>query len=568
MAGKKKSVSEQLTTSLNGLQAQAENQKIAFRSSREILYETVVDAYLWWHVARDEPGYLDSLYEQHDIQLNSNRTNKPIFSGVLRIVWGMYGSKHQVQISLWNGALGIIHDEYIENAGRYRRDAKQRLINFIEDNGGLSKLRESKGWINDDETYDEPSNASKKTKQKAGIDKKQKDAQIRDGFRHFKSNAKPIGTVDTGAPVVATKDGLVAVLARRNKNGELELLATSDNDAFVAELVSNGLPEDVSNAPSNVTTLVEAISTTTLPYKMRSMAKRLIEKSAYKWTDDEGNQHTASLTALLTIRPKRNDILVSQRRSDVSVVTRLKPTNPLIQRGDDLVFRADGIGYLRRTYVYEKSLPYIKAKPPQRVSKDNTERKATHLIEVTNTESKHKRNLYFYNPHKLFEEQRFQADYNDEVKFVPLWTIDVTPNWLRQLHVEMTSMWINNISPNATRPQHKVFELAFTNTGWETAFSFRDGSYEHYPKTLFDTDCKIQLAGRKQTFKVLSKDYITVFNALYESKITSRKIRIEGNNSVMRISYKTKLGDYTIYVPASISAMHRDDTHFKRYEYV
>jgi len=60
MAGKKKSVSEQLTTSLNGLQAKADEQTRAYQSSREILYQNLVDTYIWWRDARDEPGYLDN----------------------------------------------------------------------------------------------------------------------------------------------------------------------------------------------------------------------------------------------------------------------------------------------------------------------------------------------------------------------------------------------------------------------------------------------------------------------------------------------------------------------------
>jgi hypothetical protein len=565
MAGKKKSVSEQLTTSLNGLQAKADQQTRAYQSSREILYQNLVDTYIWWRDARDEPGYLESLYEQHSIQVNRTSSNKPNFSGIIRLIWGMRGSKHQVTISKWNGALGIIDDEYIENKARYRKNPKTLLINYIEDNGGLTQLRENKGWVNDDSPS---AGAPKKPKQKADIDKKQRDAQLRDGIRFFKSTAKPIATVATGNPIVATADDLVAVLAKRNSKGELEILATSDNDEYVNMLAASCAVEDISNAPSNVTTLVKAIATTSLPFKMRSMAKRLTDKSKFKREDDEGKKHAINLTTRLTMRPKRNDILVSLSRTDVSVVTRLKPTNPLKNGGNDLFLKGDLTGYLRRTYVYEKSLQYIKAKPSQRITKAGDEYVASHLIEVTNTESKHQRNLYFYNPAGLFEEQRFQADYNDKVKFVALWTLDVSPNWLHSLNADSTSIWINKHSQYATRPAYAEIELTFTDKAWRTAFSFRNGSYEHSPKTLFDKECKVRLTGLKQSFKALSKDYITVLNALHESRITSRKIRIEGNHNVMRIAYKTKQGEYEIFIPASTSAMHRDETFFKRYEYV
>jgi hypothetical protein len=574
MAGKKKSVSEELSAKLTGLQSKADEQQKAYQSSRDFLYENLVDTYLWWRDARDEPGYLDKLYEDNGVKVNRSNSNKPSFTGVLKVIWRM-SEKYQVTISLWNGALGIIDEEYIENKALYRKDTKQRLIGFINDNGGLTQLRKNNGWQSDDES-EEPKNKDKPPKSKTGISKNQIKAQIDDGIKFFKSTAKPLATINAGNPLIATKDDLVAVIARRNKHGELEILATTDDDEQVNQLAASCAVEDLSNAPSNISILAEAILTHSLPKKMMKMASRLAEPSKFKVPNkhDDG-YYIPKKTVRLTMRPKRGDMIISLSRTDVSVVTIIKPHAPLISSGNDLMLKGDLTNYIRQTYVYEKSLSYISSKPSTRITKAGDEYVATHLIQVTNDKSGHKRNIYFYNPAKLLEEQRFQADYNDDEKFVPLWTVDVTPNWWAQLQAEFTSRWINNYSPNITRPQHKKFEIRLTNKAWKISFSDKkhisaygvEKGWEHSVSTPFSSECKVKLTGNSQVFSGLSKDVITVFNAMYEQNVSSRKIRIEGNMFAMRITYKTKLGEYTIYVPAS-DTFERDETFFKRYEYV
>jgi hypothetical protein len=561
----KKNKSVELNKSLGGLQDKACEQTKLYQSSREVLYETIVDTYLWWRDARDELGYLEQLYDENEITFRQSG-NKPTFTGVIRLVWGMNEPKYQGTVSQWNGALGIIDDEYVENTARYRNNPKQLLLGYLYDNGGLSQLRKNKGWLAEED--EEPAAPKKPKKQKGGMNAETRTAQKQDGIKFFKSSGKPFAVVDTGNPVLTTQDGLVAVLARRNSKGELELLATSDNESYIADIAADTAIEDLSNAPPNLCLLTEAISTHSLPSKMRSMKNKLLERSKFTMFKEDEKAEPIKLYRRLTIRPKRGDMLVSLSRADVSVVTRITPNEPLKKTGNDIMLKGDLVSYVEDTYLYDKSLRYTVAKPHSKIKSAGSQYKASHLIEMKNTKSKSERNLYLYNPAFLFEEHRFQADYNDGEKFVPLWTLNVTPNWIHSLHVNMTGNWINHWSPNITRNEHRVFELSFTDKAWQTAFSYRNGGFEHSPKEPFSAECKVRLVGKKQSFKVLSKDFITVFNALHEQKITSRKIRIEGNLHVMRITYKTKLGEYKIFIPASETTINRDEMFFKKYEYV
>jgi hypothetical protein len=574
----KKSVSAVLSTKLTGLQGIATKQGNVYNYGRELLYENLVDTYLWWRDARDEPGYLDKLYEDNGVKVNSSNSNKPNFTGVLKVIWQM-SDKFQPTIARWNGAIGIIDDEYVDNKSKYRNDTKQRLVGFIKDNGGLTPLREKRGWQSDGES--EPPKGNSKSK--AGKDEVSNRVLVEEGIKFFKSKAKPIATIDTGYPLIATKDDLVAVIARRNKNGELEVLATTDDDEYVNPLAARLAVEDLSKAPSNISILVEAISIHSLPYKMRKLANALAEPSEYKLLTSDGKSFTPKKTVRLAIRPKHGDILVSLSRTNASVVTRIKPKSPLISSGNDLFLKGDLTGYIRRKYVYGKSLGYTSAKPSTRITKAGDEYVASHLIQTTITtktnderkDSVYNRNIYFYNTAKLFEEQRFQVDYNDDEKFVPLWTVDVTPNWWAQLQADFTSEWINWFAPNAKRNVNKLIEIKLTNSAWQSSWadksfnkSYDEEGWERTKLTLFNSDCKVDVTGRSQVFKALSKDLITVFNAIYKQNISSRKIRIEGNVFGMRITYKTKLGDYMIYVPAAERNFKRDETYFKRYEYV
>ena len=508
MAGTKNK-NKTLNAKLSKIQDIAFAQTQHWKTSRELLHEAIVDTYLWWREARDEPDYLDKLYEENNVTFNRPKNNKQTFTGVLKLVWGSnIGNRatYQVTLSKWNGALGVIDDEYINNQSAYSRNTKQLLLSFVADEGGLSNMRKRAGVQSEEDDEDNPSK-SKKSKSGANvIDVAQLKKQIDDGIDFFKSTAKSIATVDTGAPLITTKDELVAVIARRNSKGELEILGTTHDDELVGDLASKCAGVDYSHTPKTVSLLAEAISAHSLPIKMKKLRSKLLENSKFKIRDAESNQKI-KLYRRLTVRPSRGDMLVSISRTNVSVVTRVTPKEPLKQNGDDLVLKGNLVSYIEDIFLYEKTLNYITVKPSDKLKLAGKQYAASHLIEVKNNVTTKTRNLYFYNPSIMFEEDRFQADYNDDVEFTPLWTVSVTPNWLREYHANVTNIWIGKTSQNMTRNHHKMFEIKLTKKAWITSASEKkyrpayggEEGFEDIQTTPFSAECDVDVTGRSQS---------------------------------------------------------------------
>ena len=57
-----------LKTELTNLKTSAAEQSEHYQSSKDLLYLTLVDSYLWWRQATEQNGYLDSLYEEAKIK--------------------------------------------------------------------------------------------------------------------------------------------------------------------------------------------------------------------------------------------------------------------------------------------------------------------------------------------------------------------------------------------------------------------------------------------------------------------------------------------------------------------
>ena len=155
-----------LDIQLTELKTSATEQFNQYNFSKDLLYRTLIDSYLWWRQANLQNDYLDNLYKTAGITAKKTG-NQVNFSPLIKLVWGMNG-KHDGTVSHWNSAMRVIDDEFVNNRVVYQSDPSTLLVNFIRDEGGLTELRNNAG------DYDEEENTSKRGKLKP------KNAKIRE----------------------------------------------------------------------------------------------------------------------------------------------------------------------------------------------------------------------------------------------------------------------------------------------------------------------------------------------------------------------------------------------------
>ena len=92
---------EQLNKRLEALQDAADAQTQAFESSREKLYQNIVDTYVWWSEASKDAKYLNGLYKDAGIRTRARGGNQPNFYPLVRLVWNIDISKKASTVSDW-----------------------------------------------------------------------------------------------------------------------------------------------------------------------------------------------------------------------------------------------------------------------------------------------------------------------------------------------------------------------------------------------------------------------------------------------------------------------------------
>ena len=146
-----------LNKRLAELKVAAADQTNAYESSRDKLYQNIVDAYLWWREADAAQGYLKLLYKEASIRTRARDGNAPNFYPLVRLIWNIDISRKASTVSDWANSLLSLHQATNDPLLAESNDLRSDLIHMIHDVGGLSELRGEKR-MKEDELFDEEDN--------------------------------------------------------------------------------------------------------------------------------------------------------------------------------------------------------------------------------------------------------------------------------------------------------------------------------------------------------------------------------------------------------------------------
>jgi len=535
-------------------------QQTVFRNrSNEYLYKGLAWVYLWWVKASKVKGFLEEQYKQHNIGGHSV-IGEEKFTRLLRLTWQLdWADDSKATLQQWSYALRKLHEEYNANKDAYRKNPQERLAQFIDTSGGLRRLIGAERYYEDDNN--EPTKKSKlkngrNEDDKALIEKK----HLEMGVQHF-AKAKPISNIQSTKPISVNRFGYALALIRAKPNGTFAVLATVSEEAQIRKAIITSYKRDNTAAPTVLQLLTEVIATQSIPLAMERHRDTL--QDTKKITTSNGDVIAAKQYKRLLFRKQQRDIVLSENRTNCSVVTVVKPKLSVLASSKDVFLRVQDRRYLEQAIIQQQDLSIYTSNEKTKVPVlRDVEVKASHKLVLENKLLRSRRAIYFYALDTVNESSRAQADVNAEYVEAAIWTATLDKLWIENLYVGFVGSWLTEYGEHITRPKHKTIKVEFGRT---------QIVFKHYGErgNLTTSSKPFDIAnvanGSKQIKPLfLTKDLMPVLANLAAADIIGN-VKIAVNEDVLTLAYKTALANYTVSVPTCTASAKRNSAAFAAY---
>ena len=561
-----------LELQLQKLQEGADAQYDAYRRSHEQLWSLLAKSYLWWREASEESGYLEALYKKREIRFRTGDSNVPNFNPLIRLIWNMQelGAVERVTISQWNKALQSVHEHYAQHADDFRHNAEGKLTAYIEGQGGVVGLTTRNAEYTDDET---PINRLRRTSHSSTLTTKGREEIARRALTELKAQKKGVGSVAVRETVRVGGDGLLVLLARREKNGRITVLGSSNDPTQIDAVAALAVQTNLTNLSPNLRSLVEIIATQTFPSHALPMSPekrskwfrtRYSDKSDLWQGDLEGGtkedrgERLRSAKRLL-LRGKERDVLLSGSRVSVSPVTRCVLNEPLIDKGDTVFLRVLERATIEQ-WIETKEITLLRAEPKHRLKHAERSESASYKLAVANSISDFTKFLHFYDHTPDKKITHYQADFHRD-RFKADWSVKLNGEWFEKLRQIWTDQWFGGLGRfnQILRPHNAVLELKVTDKQLYVFFNLNP------KKSPFETLAfpePIKTLKRVQKTAYFSKDLAPILFNLADAHINGT-VTMAGNTHVIVFRYATQMGKFEIAVPTlDAKRKHRESTLF------
>jgi hypothetical protein len=537
-----------------------------FMSSKQLTYTKLVEAYFWWRRAEKRKGYLDALYAGRGI------SNYKDFHKLVDLIFRLRETNQTQNIGNYSYAVEAIHKEYEANSFRYKHieDKVSALVRWMFDNGGISGLRGRNQQQKDDFGGDDDSvsTAKKTAKSTKRTDTRLvTEAQVIQQKKDRAKNTKTGKQVDFGE-VATNDDELVVVLAKRSDYGKLTIIGTTADEAVVDRALLEIGDIDYSSTAPVLRTLVEALKPNIIPKRLQQQKVRAKfynkTKVKHSYTNKKGVWEEVVLTEKTRLVLRKNGtILVSKTTASASLTTVAKP-NIRFGNKTDVFLRGSDRYWLETDLLNEAQIILYDAEPKKKLAKASDKVNADFQITLSNTRSKSKRNLYFYNTDAIDGGVGFQADIADAESIKYGWNITASATYIQRLYAKHLEKWLYGMNKGIKLTHNLHMLLHCTSKHLEIQSDWQNEKYQQQGKefqTVFEKDAKSKVHSKDTKITVSPLDIVQVFATICDAQLTSSVV-IEGNKHLLHIQYSTDAADFDVYVPACNHKGVRDDTHF------
>lgn len=555
-----------LDSGLEQLRSDAKAQNKQYVSSKIALYRALVETYFWWRKASQKTDYLEKQFESAKIKYRS-QLNRPNFNPVIRLVFNMQQHLNNVTISNWGSALNAIDDEFLRNSHIYKnRDARAELVDWIDDNGGISGICGAKAAEIEEYGYDYKDSGKTTKKKKNFTEQKQKQQlEVLELKKLAISQILDTQTFDVG-PVGTGDDDLVVVLAKATGNGsELRVVGTTAQQGLVDSAVMNIGEVDFANSPARLRMLCEAIKLNTIPRALQSYGARpnFYNQSKLEVIEKDAKKPTKLRENARLVLQRNGTILVSKSYSQASLTTYYIPKEKFAV-DEDIFLRGNDRYWLETELINESEIALYDATDLE--PQTNKKLTATHQITLKNTLSKQKRNLYFYDFSRVDDATLCQpAIVDDKINYN--WAIKGNVSYFRQLYEQHFEGWQHRVKHRVHTPNNKAVAFDVSEDGvtcekkWDKIGACFTQAGPRY-LTAFSDDAETCGTGR---IVFAPTDIIAALQMISQHKVQDDLVMMSGNEDLLFINYSNDLAEVQIYIPSCTILGKRNSTYFKKF---
>ena len=531
------------------LQNAADAQTQAYESSRDKLYQNMVDAYLWWSDASKDNKYLSELYKSAGIRTRSRGGNQPNFYPLVRLIWNIDISKRASTVSDWAQSLLALHETATKDAEKYS-NMRQDLINLVHDIGGLSELRGEKR-MTEDELFAEEDGGEVEGKRgrKLGstgdteiVETKKSQAKTMEARAKFK--AFP------GA--IANSDDFVVMLARRNRRtNELEIVGSNYNDDLIESALLACTNIDRANVTPSLRLLAEAIQPHAIPAKLEKYRKSFFDKSKYiERLQPDGTKEKIRESTTVLIDGKKNEIIITKTPSKATCVTRVKPKSLQLHSESTLVMRGSDRSWFEKELLNNQKLSLYSAEPVDKLVENSTETHKRYSLQLSS--KNHNRTVYFYDASEMPAESTGGRRITTVLPKDADWEITASTQWLAEFDAECASAWIGQVKSFFNKSHNQQIGICVDKDALQLLWWW-DATESKYLRSYtmpFNAGTAIEIkSAETQTVHLQPKDAMLLFSALPSLPLTSNKIKVFCVDGYIYIDYETDLAKYRSELP-------------------
>lgn len=540
---------DELNKKLAELQNSADAQTQAYESSRDKLYQNMVDTYLWWREASKDSKYLNGLYKAEGIRTRARGGNEPNFYPLVRLVWNIDIKKRASTVSDWAKSLFAIHETATHDADKYS-DLRGDLINHIHNVGGLSELRGVKGMTEEELFALEDGEVIESTRgRKPGSTGNDEIIQTK---------TQQAKTVDAKAKLkafpsaVANSDDFVVMLARRNRRtNELEIVGSNYSDDLIQSALLACTDIDRASVTPSLRLIAEAIQPHAIPAKLEKHRKNFFDKSTFvERIQADGTKEKVRESTTVLIDGKKNQIIITKTPAKATCVTVIKPKNIKLHSGSTLVMRGSDRSWFERELLNNQKLTLYSAEPADSLVENSTDTHTRYSLHLSS--STHNRSIYFYDADEMPIESVGGARMKTASKDVD-WEITVNAQWLAEFDAEIVSKWIGDLKSHANKKQNQQIGLIIEDDALQLQCWWDEEKAQYHSSFTmpFGTDAEVTVRNEKQTTTHLNpKDAMLLFSAIPSLPLASHKTKISCVNDYVYVDYETDLAKYRSELPA------------------
>jgi len=574
----KKSV-DNLNSELDDLLDNYKRQQVHQNKGRLWEYENLVKAYLWWRIADKKDGYLLSVYEKAGIE------HRKTFNPLLKLLYGWQQKTEKAKISQHSVAMGAVHHEYENNKHLYKGDAVIRnLVAWIKSNGGITQIRNTLSEKTDEFGPDQndtevtttppPNQKNKKNKDKKHVDDalktERKVLQHRKELikQAYSGNMHGFDEHQIGPVVASDMEKLVVLLARKNEtNGKLSIVGNSIDPTLINDAILKIGHLDMINLQSNLRAIAEIMRIGIIPKQLFELGldKDLYQDSNIE-SDINGKKYRFKQFPRLKIQAD-GTLFISRSCALSSIVAILKPEEKF-EVDEDIFLRGTDRKWLEEYIINSGTLSLYRAKNSIGLMGAKRGTKSVARMELTNSVTQDKRNLYFYSVGDLEDQTVYQAMVKQSIAYD--WEIKGTKRFFRDAFKTFFESLIAGMKGRVKIPRNKSIKLVVHSDSLEIQSKWDSDINEYQQQGSHFTLSFDQ--GTSSSSAVQSEVTISPIDAyrVFESFDTYDQIddiKMIGNNHIIKLSWTHDgVGQFEAYIPACSTKGLRDNTCFEVFE--